>query len=140
MSSEELLLPSSRLLKCQSSVVCQDFTCHSVHKGPLMLFGVCWTTSSQRDILSQKLAEVDAQLRDAKADRKETERDRRMTDAVQKLKRMHPGMHNIPPLSQVNMSLLFDGCWDLLNRSQRWHYNFPCRKCMVALSGHRKKI
>ncbi|BDA42403.1 Structural maintenance of chromosomes protein 1A [Coccomyxa sp. Obi] len=46
---------------------------------------------AQRDILTQKLADVDAQLRDAKADRKETERDRRMTDAVQKLKRMHPG-------------------------------------------------
>ncbi len=58
-------------------------------------------TSSQRDILTQKLAEVDAQLRDAKADRKETERDRRMTDAVQKLKRMHPGISHTPSLSQL---------------------------------------
>lgn len=86
------------------------------HRHSTLLGGVLWTRS-RRDVLSQKLAEVDVQLRDAKADRKETERDRRMTDAVQKLKRMHPGMPQAPSLSQLDVSLLIDGCWDLFNQS-----------------------
>ena len=46
---------------------------------------------AQRDYLTQKLEEVDAQLREAKADRKESERDRRTTEAVEQLKRFFPG-------------------------------------------------
>jgi len=42
--------------------------------------------------LTQKLEEVDAQLREAKADRKESERDRRMSEAVEQLKRFFPGL------------------------------------------------
>ncbi len=34
---------------------------------------------------------MDAQLREAKADRKESERDRRTTEAVEQLKRFFPG-------------------------------------------------
>jgi hypothetical protein len=54
---------------------------------------------AQRDVLTQKLEEVEAQLREAKADRKETERDRRMTSAVEQLKRLHSGMPHCRRLS-----------------------------------------
>lgn len=51
-----------------------------------------WARRAQRDILTQRLEEVEVQLLEAKADRKETERDRRMTTAVEQLKRFYPGM------------------------------------------------
>ena len=46
---------------------------------------------AQRDFLSQKLEAVDGQLREAKADRRESERDRRAGEAVDQLKRFFPG-------------------------------------------------
>ena len=49
------------------------------------------TRRAQRDHLTQALEEAEAKLRDARADRKETERDRRMADAVEQLKRFLPG-------------------------------------------------
>ena len=52
---------------------------------------------AQRDFLAQKLEEVDGQLREAKADRKESERDRRAGEAVEQLKRFFPG-GDIAPL------------------------------------------
>ena len=46
---------------------------------------------AQRDFLAQKLEGVDGQLREAKADRRESERDRRAGEAVDQLKRFFPG-------------------------------------------------
>jgi hypothetical protein len=51
----------------------------------------CGGCRAQRDYLGQKLEEADAKLRDARAERKESERDRRMADAVEQLKRFFPG-------------------------------------------------
>ena len=53
---------------------------------------ISWWCRAQRDYLTQKLEEVDAQLREAKADRKESERDRRTTEAVEQLKRLFSGV------------------------------------------------
>ena len=49
-----------------------------------------------RDSVTQALEEAEAKLRDARADRKETERDRRMADAVEQLKRFFPGARQPP--------------------------------------------
>ncbi|EIE20863.1 RecF/RecN/SMC protein [Coccomyxa subellipsoidea C-169] len=60
---------------------------------------------AQRDVLTQKLEEGEAQLREAKADRKETERDRRMTTAVEQLKRLHPGVFGrVTELARVSQA------------------------------------
>jgi hypothetical protein len=53
------------------------------------IYAVCHR--AQRDYLAQKLEQVGEQLREAKADRKESERDRRMSEAVDQLKRFFPG-------------------------------------------------
>ena len=44
-------------------------------------------------MLTHKLETLDASLRDAKADRKEGERERRTSEAVEKMKRQFPGEH-----------------------------------------------
>ncbi|RZR84214.1 hypothetical protein BHM03_00010981, partial [Ensete ventricosum] len=43
--------------------------------------------------LKQKLDEVDLQLRELKADKHESERDARLSETVQSLKRLFPGVH-----------------------------------------------
>lgn len=47
---------------------------------------------AQRDYLSQKLADLEGQLRDVSSERKEGERERRMVQAVAELRRRLPGL------------------------------------------------
>ena len=47
---------------------------------------------AQRDFLQRKVFEKEATLADAKADRKETERDRKIHEAIANLKRLFPGV------------------------------------------------
>ena len=47
---------------------------------------------AQRDFLQRKVFEKEGTLADAKADRKETERDRKIHEAIANLKRLFPGM------------------------------------------------
>lgn len=47
---------------------------------------------AQRDFLQRKVFEKEGTLADAKADRKETERDRKIHEAIANLKRLFPGV------------------------------------------------
>jgi hypothetical protein len=47
---------------------------------------------AQRDYLTQKREEVEARLREAKAGRTESQRERQMKEAVGKLKQLFPGV------------------------------------------------
>lgn len=49
---------------------------------------------AQRDFLQRKVFEKEGTLADAKADRKETERDRKIHEAIANLKRLFPGMQD----------------------------------------------
>lgn len=51
---------------------------------------VCRTRSES---LRAKLDEIDNQLRELKADKRENERDKRIAEAVASLKRLFPGVH-----------------------------------------------
>ena len=50
---------------------------------------------AQRDFLQRKVFEKEGTLADAKADRKETERDRKIHEAISNLKRLFPGTNCI---------------------------------------------
>lgn len=50
-------------------------------------------SSSERQILEVKLAEVESQLADARADRRENQRERKMAEAVDTMRRLFPGVH-----------------------------------------------
>ena len=47
----------------------------------------------KHDMLKSKINDVDLQLRELKADRHENDRDARMSEAVETLKRLFPGVH-----------------------------------------------
>lgn len=47
---------------------------------------------AQRDFLQRKVFEKEGTLADAKADRKESERDRKIHEAIANLKRLFPGV------------------------------------------------
>lgn len=57
---------------------------------PDLLFLGCRTRSES---LRAKLDEIDNQLRELKADKRENERDKRIAEAVASLKRLFPGVH-----------------------------------------------
>lgn len=46
---------------------------------------------SEREVLQAKLMEVEGQLADARADRRENHRERRMAEAVDSMRRLFPG-------------------------------------------------
>ncbi|KAK9820343.1 hypothetical protein WJX72_009251 [[Myrmecia] bisecta] len=48
---------------------------------------------AQREYTAQKLAEVEGQLKNAKADRKENERERKAAEALDSMKRLFPGVY-----------------------------------------------
>ena len=50
-----------------------------------------WMYRAQRDHLQKKLYDGEQRLQEAKADRKENERDRKMREAVTNMKRLFPG-------------------------------------------------
>ena len=56
---------------------------------------------AQRDFLQRKVFEKEGTLADAKADRKETERDRRIHKAIANLQRLFPGMQHIHVLLAI---------------------------------------
>ena len=51
----------------------------------------CCCNRAQREFLSSKLENVEGKLKEAKADRRENERERKMRDAVIKMKELFPG-------------------------------------------------
>lgn len=53
---------------------------------------VVFACRAQRDYLQKKMRDCEVTLADAKADRKESERDRRTREAVTNLKRLFPGL------------------------------------------------
>lgn len=56
---------------------------------------------AQRDFLQRKVFEKEAMLADAKADRKESERDRKIHEAIANLKRLFPGVQFAPHLQPL---------------------------------------
>lgn len=50
---------------------------------------------AQRDFLQSKIFEKEGTLADAKADRKESERDRKIHEAIANLKRLFPGVQSV---------------------------------------------
>ncbi|KAL3149139.1 hypothetical protein ABBQ32_001975 [Trebouxia sp. C0010 RCD-2024] len=58
---------------------------------------------AQRDFLQSKIFEKEGTLADAKADRKESERDRKIHEAIANLKRLFPGVHGqVTELTKVS--------------------------------------
>ena len=53
---------------------------------------LCVGCRAQRDFLQKKVFDCEGRLAEAKADRKESERDRKIHEAVANLKRLFPGM------------------------------------------------
>lgn len=53
------------------------------------------TCRAQRDYLTQKREQVEEKLREAKAGRTESQRDRQMKEAVGKLKHLFPGASHV---------------------------------------------
>ena len=54
---------------------------------------LCVGCRAQRDFLQKKVFDCEGSLAEAKADRKESERDRKIHEAVTNLKRLFPGMY-----------------------------------------------
>ena len=63
----------------------------SLTAGKVKLVECC---RAQRDFLQRKVFEKEGTLADAKADRKESERDRKIHEAIANLKRLFPGVHS----------------------------------------------
>ncbi len=67
---------------------------------------LCVGCRAQRDFLQKKVFDCEGSLAEAKADRKESERDRKIHEAVTNLKRLFPGMY-IPRLATaLNVAVL----------------------------------
>ena len=59
----------------------------------LNMLSTCLLCRADRAFVSRRLEEVDGQLADARADKRETQRDRRMGETITSLKRLFPGMN-----------------------------------------------
>jgi len=67
---------------------------------------LCVGYRAQRDFLQKKVFDCEGSLAEAKADRKESERDRKIHEAVTNLKRLFPGTYTPPLASIVSVAVL----------------------------------
>lgn len=65
---------------------------------------LCVGCRAQRDFLQKKVFDCEGSLAEAKADRKESERDRKIHEAVTNLKRLFPGMATPRLATALNMA------------------------------------
>lgn len=83
----------ARLIKCQDSTKKNEEEINELRREQEEMRTTHQTSRNKYESLKMKIGELDNQLRELKADRHDNERDARLSQTVDTLKRLYPGVH-----------------------------------------------